>query len=122
MNWGAVLLETPGGPVYVATDDYEAARLGAAGHVVLARSEIDAVLSLTCWTAPPDYLRRTLWIELRALLALKRALPGCGVAMLVSHATGETVDLTPAPVPIPELPTPPRTHRRAAAAGQGALL
>lgn len=91
MSWAVTRLETPTGPVYVATDDDVAADLRAFldpdGHprVVLARSEIDGILTLACRIAPPDYLRLTLWRELHALLALKRALPDAGLTSAVPH-------------------------------------
>ena len=96
MSWAVTKLETPTGPVYVATDDDVAADLRAFpdpdGHprVVLARSEIDGILSLACRIAPPDYLRLTLWRELHALLPLKRALPAAGLTSAVPHQRHQT--------------------------------
>lgn len=85
-SWGVVRLATSVGPVYIATDDEVAADLrgfpGPDGEsrVVLARSELDAVLTLACRIAPPDHLKLTLWRELTALVALKRAIPCAGLA------------------------------------------
>lgn len=91
LEWGVVRLETPTGPVYVATDDDVAADLrdfpdpDGNPRVVLARSEIDGILSLACRIAPPDYLRLTLWRELTTLVRLKRTLPAAGLTAAVAH-------------------------------------
>lgn len=91
MSWAVTRLETPGGPVYVATDDDVAADLrdfpdpDGNPRVVLSRSEIDATLSLACRIAPEGYTRLTLWRTLHDLVALKRAIPDAGRATQVAH-------------------------------------
>lgn len=85
--WAVVRLATPCGPVYLATDEAVADDLrgfpdpDGNPRVVLTRDEIDGLLSVVCRIAPADHLKLTLWRELRALVALKRALPGCGPAV-----------------------------------------
>lgn len=105
----AVHLSTVMGPLYVASSDAVAADLRAQhpDTPVLSRSEIDGILSIACRIAPPNYLRLTLWRELHALLALKRALP-CGTATFQepgSH-TGHTVTLEPDAQPPDNPPAP----------------
>jgi len=101
-----VHLETPGGRVYLALDD--APHLRPDGPT-LTRAEIDAVLSLACRIAPADHTKLTLWRELRALLALKRALPEGSTATLLERGAmrGVTVDLTPASGHAPATPEQP---------------
>lgn len=92
----AVHLVTTGGPVYVATDDADTSDLDAP---VITRAEIDALLSLVSQSAAPGYLRRTLWLELNALVALKRSLlaggPGPAAFLEPGSAPGTTVIITP---------------------------
>lgn len=102
MSAWTVQLETPMGPVLVSSDDDTAAEQRALNPTtpVLARSELDGVLTRATETAPPDYLRLTLWRELRALVALKRALPGAGLATIQPRRE------PPEPaVELPEAPT-----------------
>lgn len=108
-SW-AVHLETPAGPVYIATDDADTTGLTG---VVLTRSEIDGLLSVVTSTAPPNYLRRTLWLELNALVALKRSLlaggPGSAVFFQPGTPSGQTVDLSASTARIPT--SQPETQR-----------
>lgn len=80
---GVIHLSTPAGPVYLALDDQP---VPDANGPVLTRSEIDSLLSLACRIAKPDHTKLTLWRELRALLALKRALPEGSPATFVPRA------------------------------------
>lgn len=96
----AVHLSTTDGPVYIATDDTDTADLDAP---VLTRAEIDALLDVVSRTAAPGYLRRTLWLELHALVALKRSLltagPGTATFLEPGELRGQTVDLAPTATP-----------------------
>lgn len=102
-----VHLETPNGPVYVATDDADTADLDGP---VLTRSEVDGLLSVVSRVAPPDYYRRTLWLELNALVALKRSLliggPGPAAFLEPGAMRGQTVDVRVAADPVPDPPAP----------------
>lgn len=117
--WGVVRLETPSGPVYIATDDDVAADLRAFPdpdgnpRIVLARSELDGLLTVASRTAPPDYLRLTLWRELHALVALKRALPCAGTAAFLEpgQRPGSPVDVAPQPEPAPIPDAAPETEQ-----------